>query len=136
MNRKLLNTADIVILLLAVLLTIWLYHFFWFNHTQSGKADFLMIQIADKPPQQYSLNRDRRIKIKGTMGESIIEIKQRKVRFIHSPCRNQFCVLHGWISHNSDITACLPNQMSISLHSTQDASQEQNNHFDALSGGQ
>lgn len=138
MQKKNFNTTDIIIICLAVFFTIWLYKLFWFEHslynnTSSGKADFLVIQITDKPPLQYSLKKDRKINIDGYMGESIIEIKQSKVRFIHSPCRNQFCVLHGWIRHNSDIAACLPNRVSISLHSR---NQQQQNQFDALSGSQ
>ncbi|MCK5664927.1 MAG: NusG domain II-containing protein [Thiotrichaceae bacterium] len=129
MTKNLLKPADIVILLLAITLTSWLYHFFWFDNTQSGNADFLLIHIADKSAQYYSLNENKLIKIEGTIGESIIEIKQRKARFVHSPCRNQFCVLHGWLSHSGDITACLPNQMSISLHNSTQQTQ-----YDAISG--
>ena len=132
MNKNLLKAADIVILLLAITLTGWLYRIFWFDDTHSATADFLLLQIADKSPQQYSLSENRRIKIEGTMGESIIEIKQRKARFVHSPCRKQFCVLHSWISHSGEIIACLPNQMSIGLHSYE----EQSKQFDALSGSQ
>lgn len=132
MNKNLLKPADIVILLLAITLTSWLYRIFWFDDTHSATAEFLLLQIADQSPQQYSLSENKRIKIEGTMGESIIEIKQRKARFVHSPCRNQFCVLHSWISHSGEIIACLPNQMSISLHSDE----EQSKQFDALSGSQ
>ena len=134
MNKISLKPADILILLLAASLTLWLYNIFWFSTASVGEADFLIVQVADNSARRYSLEKDRILKISGTMGESIIEIKQKRARFIHSPCRNQFCVLHGWIEHHGDITACLPNQMSISLYNTQN--QDNKLQFDALSGNQ
>lgn len=133
MNKIFLKPGDIIIILLAVALTIWLYTIFWFGSTASGDAEFLMIQVADNPPQRYPLSKDRLIKINGSMGQSIIEIKQRKARFIHSPCRNKFCIIHGWLGSSGDITACLPNKMSISL---QGDLQQQGRQYDAIAGGQ
>ncbi len=139
MNNVLLKPADIIILLLAVALTVWLYTFFWFGNTASGDAEFLTIQIADNPPQRYDLGEDRMIEIEGAMGKSVIEIKQKKARFIHSPCRNKVCIIHGWLSSSGDISACLPNKMSISLHGSlqqQGSLQQHGNQYDAIAGGQ
>ena len=138
MYKNIFNITDIIIILLATFFSIWLYNLFWFDHswnnnTSSVKADFLMVQFANNSAQHYPLHKDIKISIEGSMGESIIEIKQNRARFIHSPCRNQFCVLHGWLKHNNDITACLPNRISISLHSK---NQLQHSQFDALSGSQ
>ena len=133
MKQIVLKPIDLLILLSAIFFTLWLYNIFWFNTPTSGHADYLVVDVSDNPTIRYDLDKDRQLKIQGTIGESIIEIKARQARFIHSPCRNQFCVLHGWVSHNGDITACLPNQMSISLQ-TKHAENEQ--HFDALSGAQ
>ncbi len=120
---------DIIILLSACLFTAWLYSFFWFDNTAQGEADSLLIQFAENAPIEYPLNKDRIITIQGHIGSSIIEIKQAKARFIHSSCRNQFCVFHGWISVAGDITACLPNRISISLSGSANA-------YDAIAGGQ
>ncbi|MCU7836434.1 MAG: NusG domain II-containing protein [gamma proteobacterium symbiont of Taylorina sp.] len=137
--KQFLKPGDGLILLFAVILTLWLYHIFWFDNKPSGEAEFLMIQITDAVPKIYSLSQDKTIKIEGAIGQSLIEIKQRKARFIHSPCYNQFCILHGWISNNGDITACLPNQISIRLQGSQSQSfpaPGKGSRFDAVSGGQ
>ena len=117
-NKSLLTqikTVDIIILLSACVLTIWLYAFFWFDDNRRGEAETLLIQIADNTPTEYALNSDQIIDIEGAIGHSWIEIKNGKARFIHSPCRNKFCVFHGWLTTAGDISACLPNRISISL---------------------
>ena len=125
----LLRPADIIILISAVFFTVWLYSFFWFDSAQQGEADSLLIQFADNAPTEYPLNKDQIINIKGRIGPTLIEIKQGKARFIHSSCRNQFCVFHGWLSVAGDTTACLPNRISISLKGTA-------NDYDAIAGAQ
>ena len=122
------NTSDIVILILASTLSIWLYTLLWFDNSQQGTAEQLLVQFADNPPIEYELDKDKTITIDGHLGPSIIEIKQGKARFIHSSCRNQLCVFHGWLTVTGDTTACLPNRISITLKG--------NNHYDAIAGGQ
>ncbi|WP_198263651.1 NusG domain II-containing protein [sulfur-oxidizing endosymbiont of Gigantopelta aegis] len=136
MNQKfkttistLFNPADIVILVLASTLSIWLYTLLWFDNSQQGTAERLLIQYADNPPTEYELDEGKSITIDGHLGPSIIEIKQGKARFIHSSCRNQLCVFHGWLTLTGDTTACLPNRISMTLKGS-------NNTYDAIAGGQ
>lgn len=124
-----LNPADIIILFLACALTVWVYNSFWFGNHTSGSAETLVLQVAQQPPEEYSLQDDRIIDINGPIGRSLIEIKQGKVRFIHSACRNQFCVFHGWLTTPGDTAACLPNRISITLKGNL-------SEYDALAGGQ
>jgi len=124
-----LNAADIIILFLACALTAWIYITFWFGNHTSGSAETLVLQVAQQPPEEYSLQDDRIIDINGPIGHSLIEIKQGKARFIHSACRNQFCVFHGWLTTPGDTTACLPNRISITLKGNL-------SEYDALAGGQ
>ena len=128
--RVRLNSADRVILILAIVLLFWVYNHFWFNPS-SGKADYLVVQIDTQAPLQYPLNQNRRLELDGRIGKSILEIRPGKARFIHSACRNQFCVLHGWLSTPGDTTACLPNRISITLKSNTVNGTEA---FDGLAG--
>ena len=121
--------ADFLILLSALLFTGWLYVTFWFDHGHQGQADRLLIQYAENDPVEYPLSKAQIISIDGHIGTTLIEIKQGRARFIHSSCRNQFCVFHGWLSVAGDTTACLPNRISISLQGSR-------NDFDAIAGGQ
>ena len=107
--------SDIIILCASISFTVWLYNFFWFGNEQTGEAETLVVQYAGNTPLEYSLQEERLITIEGAIGDSIIEISQGKARFVHSSCRNQFCVFHGWLTIAGDTTACLPNRISLSL---------------------
>ena len=124
------NSADLVILVLTIVLLFWVYNHLWFNQS-SGKADYMVVQIDTQAPVQYPLNQNRLLELDGRKGKSIIEVSQGKVRFIHSTCRNQFCVFHGWLSAPGDTTACLPNRMQ---HCSKSHSVKDTEHFDALAG--
>ena len=124
-----LSISDIIILCASITFTVWLYNTFWFSNGQTGEAEILVVQYADKSPVEYSLEEERLITIEGAIGDSIIEIRQGKARFIHSSCRNQFCVFHGWLTIAGDTSACLPNRISIRLKGNLAD-------FDAIAGAQ
>lgn len=63
----------------------------------------------------FSLAQDRSIEVPGPLGVSHIAIHQGRVRFTQSPCRNQYCVHQGWLSHAGEAAVCLPNQISLEL---------------------
>ncbi len=120
------KTSDVVILCISLCLLGWLYQFFWLTQSAAaGDADTLLVQVMKRAPEHYSLQHDKILEIEGAKGLSMIEIHQGKARFVHSPCRNKFCILHGWLTTPGDTMACLPNQISMALLSSQ-------NKFDAL----
>ena len=63
----------------------------------------------------YSLSQDRSIAVPGPVGISQIIIHQGQARFSRSPCRKQYCVHQGWLSHAGQVDVCLPNQISLEL---------------------
>ena len=75
------------------------------------------LQIRDRNGifATFSLAQDRTIEVPGPLGISHIAIHQGQVRFTQSPCRNQYCVHQGWLSHAGQVAVCLPNQISLEL---------------------
>ena len=75
-------------------------------------ADILRViqpeEIPKRPP-------DRKLQVQGPLGVSIIEIKELRARFLESPCKGQQCVHSGWLETAGELTACLPNRISIQL---------------------
>jgi len=116
--------GDILILLASLAFIIYLFNQHWFS-ANTNSAEFVSIQVANQPAQIYPVLSQQYIKVVGYKGESKIEIKQGKARFIHSHCFSQQCVLHGWITQSGETIACLPNKISISLIG-------RNSEFDAL----
>ncbi|MDD4263056.1 MAG: NusG domain II-containing protein [Firmicutes bacterium] len=49
----------------------------------------------------------------GKLGITVVEIDGLRARVKSSPCPDQVCVQFGWLSLNSDFSACLPNSMMV-----------------------
>jgi hypothetical protein len=95
-----------------------------FNSFKSTLGETVVIQVAEKEPINLPLNKDRIIKVQGPLGESIIEIKNKKVRMLSSPCPDKLCVKQGWIDKTSQSIICVPNRIIIKIEGRAD--------FDAL----
>jgi len=105
--------ADEIIFLFSLLLVIASYFYFW----QSTPATYAIIKSAQQSTQKVDLDNSKTYRIQGAIGISAIEVNQGKIRFVSSPCNNKFCIQHGWQEHHGDLTACLPNRISIQLAS-------------------
>jgi len=104
--------ADIVIICAALLVLPLLYTQFWGNGSQ---GEIARVQVAGHEPLQIPLQRSQRYTIKGPLGASIIEVDEGRIRFVSSPCRNKLCIHSGWLQHDADFAACLPNLISITV---------------------
>lgn len=104
--------ADAVVIVLALTLLPWLYLTYWGDATQGEQARILR---GGEQVALVSLHEPQRINIKGTLGPSVLEIKDGKIRFINSPCRNKQCVHSGWITLGGEFIACLPNRISAQV---------------------
>jgi hypothetical protein len=104
--------ADRVLVVLALCTIALLYRHLW---TDQGTANGLRIQVADAAATVTTLATDRHIQVAGPLGDSTIEIRAGKARFLSSPCPGQVCVHSGWLREAGHLAACLPNRISIQL---------------------
>jgi hypothetical protein len=65
--------------------------------------------IKDIMPQSKSVL----VSVEGPLGNTTIEIKDRKVRITDSPCNNKLCIKQGWITSGSIV--CLPNRVVVTV---------------------
>ena len=86
----------------------------------SGEPTAIAITVDDSIPLVYPINSNREINVSSKLGDSIIEIKDSRVRFLRSPCHGKICMLSGWHEFSGDQIACLPNRVSVSLMSEQE----------------
>ena len=104
--------ADKSIIALALVLVAALYISLWGEQSQ---GEMVYISVAGAPPLTVPLDNNKRLEIKGAVGTSVIEIKDRQVRFLDSPCHSKRCIIAGTISKDSEIVACLPNAISARI---------------------
>ena len=69
------------------------------------------IEVDGKLIYILPINKDKKIFVKGALGLTEIEIKNKMVRIVNSPCKNKNCVKQGWI--NKGTVICLPNKVIV-----------------------
>lgn len=111
MKANKLLLGDYLLILLGLLLVVYLFKTLW----HSEHATKIQIRQGNQIVATLSLNQDRLIDVLGPLGVSKIEIKQGQVRFLSSPCTNQYCVHQAWLKHAGQAGVCLPNQVSLEL---------------------
>ncbi len=61
------------------------------------------------------LDQDRVVELQGSIGTTVMEIKDHKAHVISSPCANKICVRMGEIHQDGDVVACAPNEIVIQI---------------------
>jgi len=107
-----LTRADWLILIAAIALLPGLFFRFWGDH---GPASAVRISANGQRDITLPLSVERRLRVSGPLGDSVIEIHDGRVRFVSSPCRGKQCVHSGWLSHSGELAACLPNGVMVSV---------------------
>ena len=101
-----------------------LYGYYWIPSTP---AQLVHIHGPDGLIE-HTLQEAQTLSVRGALGNSQIEIEQGRGRFKDSPCPHKICVRSGWLSHQADIAACVPNKISVRL-----VGKQNNNCIDAMS---
>lgn len=110
--RDWLTRADMLLLMFVTILIGWLYVTIWGADTAALEVE---IWSRGERIETLPLAEDRQLAVAGVLGDSHIVIKHAEARFVDSPCSNKLCVLHGWLQHAGETTACLPNQVSLRI---------------------
>ena len=104
--------GDWLVLVLALALVAVLSGRYW---GESGPAATVRIAAAGQADIELPLSAERRLTVHGPLGDSVIEIKDGRVRFVSSPCRGQQCVHTGWLARAGELAACLPNRITVNV---------------------
>jgi hypothetical protein len=97
-------------LLFLLLISASLAGIFYSREAVSKSSD-VVIEVNGRPQYTFPLYSDRTVSVSGPYGNTVIEIKDRKVRVKEAHCPNQLCVKEGWISRGAIV--CLPNRIVV-----------------------
>lgn len=114
--------ADYLVVIATLIFLAWLYPYFWGNGSRGEQA---VVRAVGQQATYYPLTENRRITVRGTLGNSIIDIHDGRVRFVDSPCQGKQCIHTGWLNADGQIAACLPNGVSVTV-------QGRDSRFDAV----
>ena len=85
------------------------------NTRVGGKAEVALVKVYDQVVERLALEKDRRLSVMGRLGETVIEVKEGRVRVLKSPGPQQICVNRSWISKPGEAIICLPNRVIIEI---------------------
>ncbi|GHV53833.1 hypothetical protein AGMMS49579_13320 [Spirochaetia bacterium] len=68
----------------------------------------------------FPLDAEEIVTTRGPLGDTVIEIRDRRARVLSSPCDNQTCVAAGHIDANGQWVACLPNKVFVIIEGIDD----------------
>ena len=101
---------------LAVLVFFITLSFFFFTLGGSrGAARSIEVEVSGKGV--LTLDRDDAgvREVTGPLGTTRIEIRDRQVRVLSSPCPLKLCQRAGWIGTAGEMVVCLPNEVVVRL---------------------
>jgi hypothetical protein len=110
-----LSRSDTLVLIAAVTLLAALYVALWSGSGEQGQR--ASIWIAGEQHRTMRLDQPQTIRVQGAMGESIIEVRDGRIRVADSPGRQKLCVKAGWLSRGGESAICLPNQVVVRVDS-------------------
>ncbi|MBR4464775.1 MAG: NusG domain II-containing protein [Treponema sp.] len=99
-------------LILVIFLAFVAGSFYLVAGRRGSRPPFLVVN-APEGEYVYPMNKNRIIRIRGLLGDSVLVIEDGKAFFQESPCPNKTCVQTRPLEHNNDWAACLPNQVII-----------------------
>lgn len=123
-NKLPLTGADSVIIFVAVAGLFGLYAQYWM--ASEAQADYALVMVDRAAPLKIDLDRPHLVTVRGPLGENVLQVEKGKIRVIASPCKGKQCIHAGWLQVSGDFTACLPNRVSIEVHSNTE------DHFDEI----
>lgn len=111
-KRKLIKKSDIIVII--VLIVISLLFFLIYNLIFNGDKVKAEIVVDGKVVKEVSLEKDMTFKLE-EKPEIEFEIKDKKIRFLHSDCPDKICVHTGFISNGGQTAVCLPNKTAVKI---------------------
>jgi len=99
-------------LLFLILITASVAGIFISREAMPRGAD-VIIEINGKTAYTFALDKDRTFPVPGPCGETVVEIKDKKVRVREAHCPNRLCEKQGWVARG--VIVCLPNRIVISV---------------------
>ena len=105
------TVGDIILIMLVILISI----FFIIPKNHSERRLVAHVYVDNEFSQAISLYKSQQKDIHSPYGMLTVEVKEQRIRVVHSTCPNKVCVHTGWISKKNESITCLPNAILIIL---------------------
>lgn len=88
--------------------------FFGFDST-SKEAGTVEVEVGGKSVLTIDRDMDGIHEVTGPLGPTRLEVRERRVRILSSPCPLKIGIKAGWIGKAGELLVCLPNEVVVRL---------------------
>jgi hypothetical protein len=78
-------------------------------------ANHAVVEVEGRRVLELPLDCDTITSVDGPLGKTTIEVRNRTVSIIESPCPRGFCMHMGRIRYPGEILVCVPNRVCVSI---------------------
>ena len=110
-SKRKITIGDIILIILVLLISI----IFMLPKSQSESRLVAHVYVNNELTHTISLDQNQQKDIHSPYGMLTVEVKEMRIRVVHSTCPNKICVHDGWISKKNESITCLPNAVFITL---------------------
>jgi hypothetical protein len=103
--------GDLVVLIVFIALSF----FFFALGGSRGAAKFIEVEVSGRSVLTIDRGDTGIREVTGPLGATRIEIRDRQVRVLSSPCPLKLCQRAGWIGTAGEMVVCLPNEVVVRL---------------------
>jgi hypothetical protein len=96
--------------------------FFVYGHDEDA---LVLIQGSGGRRWQFPLDAVESLYVDGPLGTTKIELYGGKAGICDSPCENKSCILNGTLDKPGDWSACLPNQVMLSIEGSKNTAKKE-----------
>ena len=107
---------DIFIILLVAVLTFFAAYMVYMK--PQGSVQVLI--RGQNGEWVYPVTAEETVVIPGPLGNTVVRLHERKAWIETSPCENKTCIGSGAISEKGQWAACLPNNVLLLIHSSEE----------------
>jgi len=78
-----------------------------------SQSSDVVVEVDGKPAYTFPVTVNKVITVNSRCGDTLIEIKDGRVRIREAHCPNRLCVKQGWVSRG--VIVCLPNRIVVTV---------------------
>ena len=114
MKKKDLILISVILLIIAVS--------FLVSHIYKKDGDYVLVRVDGQKTARYELSVDGEYELNG--GTNILRIEGGKAYLIYADCPDHLCMNQGTIDQNGETITCLPNRLTVTVYSEDNADVE------------
>ncbi|MEG0274751.1 NusG domain II-containing protein [Amedibacillus sp. YH-ame10] len=110
------NKADKIFILVVVISSALFYvPLFWIHAQEKNKAKEVVVSYKNEEVLRVDVSLDHSYHVKGSLGDVIVEIKDKQVRVKRETSPQNLCSIQGWVKDSNRPIVCLPNNIVVMI---------------------